>query len=401
MISESPWAPGRQLLQIGIRGFDLPAAERPRSNLVFLVDVSGSMRSADKLPLVKQSLQLLLSTLEPEDSVAIAVYAGAAGVVLPPTPVREKQKIVDALRQLEAGGSTSGAEGIRLAYQLAESNFAEDAVNRVILATDGDFNVGIADPRSLKAYVARQREGGVFLSVLGFGRGNYNDALMQALAQNGNGIAAYIDTLGEAQKLLVHEATSTLFPIASDVKLQVEFNPARVAEYRLIGYETRALAREDFANDRVDAGDIGAGHTVTALYEIALTGSQGRQIPESRYGSTAARSQATSAQPTSRSEELAFLRMRYKLPGAQTSTLITRPITDADTVVSGSLLEREARFAAAVAGAAQRLKSGRTQVHMGWDALIALAQSARGEDPFGYRTEFVQLLRKAQLAESL
>ena len=392
-LSDAPWAEGRELLQIGIQGYELPAGSQPRSNLVFLLDVSGSMRSPDKLPLVRQSMELLLSTLQPEDTVAIAVYAGAAGTVLPPTKVAEKQTIFEAMRGLNAGGSTSGAQGIRLAYELAAANREAGAVNRVILATDGDFNVGISNPRELEGFVARQREAGIYLSVLGFGQGNYNDALMQALAQNGNGVAAYIDTLGEAQKVLVHEATSTLFPIAEDVKIQVEFNPRRVAEYRLLGYETRALAREDFANDRVDAGDVGAGHSVTALYEIARVGSAGVQVPASRY---AAVEQAGLKGEVS--EELAFLKIRYKLPGEEDSRLISRPITDADRVTTGSVPAREARFAAAVAGAAALLRGGEQAGTLDWDKLIELAQGAKGEDPYGYRTEFVQLLRKAKIA---
>jgi Ca-activated chloride channel family protein len=395
VVSDSPWGDGRKLLHIGIKGYELAHGELPRSNLVFLLDVSGSMNSPDKLPLVKQSMGLLLSTLQPDDTVAIAVYAGAAGTVLEPTPVREKQTILGALRQLNAGGSTAGAQGIRLAYELAEANFDEKAVNRVILATDGDFNVGITDRRELQSFIERKREQGVYLSVLGFGQGNYHDALMQTLAQNGNGVAAYIDTLGEAQKVLVDEATSALFPIATDVKLQVEFNPATVAEYRLIGYETRHLNREDFNNDAVDAGDIGAGHTVTAIYEFTPVGSNARQIEESRYAQS---DEATSGT----ADEYAFLKLRYKLPGQESSNLISRPITPDDAVaLSGEGIGGEAGFATAVAGFAQLLKGRKYTGSYDYDDVIALAQANRGDDPYGYRTEFVQLVRKAKSADAM
>jgi Ca-activated chloride channel family protein len=263
-----PWTAGRKLVRIGIKGYEIQRTTRPRANLVFLIDTSGSMNAPNKLPLVKQSLAMLLDQLDGDDRVAIVTYAGSAGTALEPTPASQKGKILAAIDRLGAGGSTAGAEGIRQAYALAEQNLDPNGVNRVILATDGDFNVGITNQEELKGYVERERGKGVFLSVLGFGMGNYNDALMQTLAQNGNGAAAYIDTVSEARKTLVDEATSTLFPIAKDVKIQVEFNPATVAEYRLIGYETRMLNREDFDNDKVDAGDVGSGQTVTALYEV-------------------------------------------------------------------------------------------------------------------------------------
>jgi Ca-activated chloride channel family protein len=268
----SPWTAGRKLVRIGIRGYAVQRAARPRANLVFLIDTSGSMNEPNKLPLVKQSLSMLVGQLDPDDHVAIVTYAGSAGTVLEPTPAGQKNRILDAINRLGAGGGTAGAEGVRQAYALAAANLDPAGVNRVMLATDGDFNIGITNVDELKGFVERERNKGIFLSVLGFGMGNYNDALMQALAQNGNGAAAYIDTLGEARKTLVEEAGSTLFPIAKDVKIQVEFNPATVAEYRLIGYETRMLNREDFDNDRVDAGDVGSGQTVTALYEIVPVG---------------------------------------------------------------------------------------------------------------------------------
>lgn len=294
-VLDSPWKAGNKLLHIGIKGYDIKPTKRPRVNLVFLLDVSGSMSAPDKLPLLKKSMALLVNQLDPKDTIAIAVYAGAAGTVLEPTPVKKKRKILAALDQLEAGGSTAGGAGIKLAYELAQQQFDKDAVNRIILATDGDFNVGITDRNELQGFVERQRDQGIYLSVFGFGQGNYNDRLMQQLAQNGNGIAAYIDTLSEAQKTLIHEAGANLFPIADDLKVQVEFNPATVKEYRLIGYETRALAKEDFNNDKVDAGDVGAGHSVTAIYEITPMGANGLVDPR-RYAVDESEPAKTNAQ---------------------------------------------------------------------------------------------------------
>ncbi len=389
-VMDAPWKAGNKLVHIGIQGYELQS-EQPRSNLVLLLDVSGSMNSPDKLPLVKQSMSMLLSKLQPEDTVSIVVYAGAAGTVLEPTAVKDKQTIIAALNRLQAGGSTAGADGIRLAYQLAEAHFIEDGLNRVILATDGDFNVGINNPEELKGYVERKRESGVYLSVLGFGQGNYHDALMQELAQNGNGVAAYIDTLSEAQKVLVHEATSSLFPIAKDVKIQVEFNPDTVSEYRLLGYETRQLAQEDFNNDAVDAGDIGAGHGVTAIYEITPVGSASGVYEPSRYGNEPAAS--------GKGEEYGFLKLRYKLPDESTSRLISQPIA-MDAQPSGTLLQ-EARFATAVAGFAELLRGGKYSGNWDYSDALNLAQANRGDDPYGYRAELVQLIRKAEVAEAM
>ncbi|MCK5374396.1 MAG: VWA domain-containing protein [Alphaproteobacteria bacterium] len=386
----SPWAEGRKLVHIGIKGYDIAPTEKPHTNLVFLLDVSGSMNAPDKLPLLKNSFKLLLDTLEPDDTVGIVVYAGAAGTVLEPTKVSEKSKILNALENLSAGGSTAGAEGIRQAYQLAENNLTKDGVNRIILATDGDFNVGITNRDELKDFVERKRETGIFLSVLGFGQGNLNDHMMQTLAQNGNGVAAYIDTLSEARKVLVEEASSTLFPIAKDVKIQVEFNPDSVAEYRLIGYETRALNREDFNNDAVDAGDIGAGHTVTAIYEITPKGGP-LTIDENRYEKTEEHKAKTDF-----SDEYAFLKIRYKNPNEDTSKLITTPITKANDVDSIDKADDDTRFATSVAAFGQLLKGGKYTASYSYGDVIDLAQSARGDDPFGYRTEFVNLVRLAK-----
>ncbi len=385
-VVDSPWKDGNKLIHIGIKGYDIDKDVQPKSNLVFLLDVSGSMNQQDKLPLLKNSFKLLLNQLRPDDTVAIVVYAGSAGTVLEPTKVQDKDKILSALDGLNAGGSTAGAAGIEGAYALAEQNFDKDGVNRIILATDGDFNVGMSSNDDLKELIEKKRESGIFLSVLGFGQGNLNDHLMQTLAQNGNGIAAHIDSLSEAQKVLVDEATSSLFPIAKDVKIQVEFNPLIVSEYRLIGYETRALNREDFNNDKVDAGDIGAGHTVTAIYEITPTGSGNELYDESRY----AEKEETKAN-TDFGNEYAFLKMRYKLPNEDKSTLITTPITTKDeTNING-----DTAFALAVAGFGQLLKDDKYIGSFSYNDALKLAQQGKGSDPYGYRAEFINLMRLA------
>lgn len=385
-VMPSPWNAQNRLVHIGIKGYELPKDKTVRSNLVFLLDVSGSMSEPDKLPLVKRSLNLLLGQLHPEDTIAIVVYAGAAGAVLETTKVRDQHKIKAALEQLEAGGSTAGAQGIKLAYQLAESSFIDEGINRIILATDGDFNVGLTDHEQLMNYVERKRDNGVYLSVLGFGQGNYQDALMQKLAQNGNGIASYIDSLAEARKVLVDEARSQLFPIANDVKIQVEFNPGTVSEYRLLGYETRALNREDFNNDKVDAGEIGSGRTVTAIYEITPRGQEGL-VDGSRYS-------PDHNQTRENESEYGFLKMRYKIPGETQSQLVNQPIST-DTV-NGN---QDARFSVAVAGFAQLLKDAKHTGDWNLDSALALAQENRGDDPYGYRAEFVQLIRAAMVAD--
>ena len=387
----APWNPSTRLMHIGIRGFEL-TGPRPQANLVFLIDTSGSMGRPNKLPLLVNSLRLLLGSLKPEDRVAIVTYAGSSATALAPTPVSEREKILAVLGQLRAGGSTAGASGIQRAYRLARQHFIADGVNRVILATDGDFNVGITDLDQLQGYVERERKSGVFLSVLGFGMGNLNDRLMQALAQNGNGVAAYIDTLSEARKVLVDEATSTLFPIAKDVKIQVEFNPARVSEYRLIGYESRMLAREDFQNDRVDAGEVGSGHRVTAIYEITPVGSGGERVPPLRYGPD------KKPQPGAASGEYAFVKIRYKLPESDTSTLISKTVSSANEHERIDQAPLDVRFATAVAGFGQLLRGSPYTGQFDYDQVIELARGARGEDRFGYRSEFLQLVRLAQSA---
>jgi Ca-activated chloride channel family protein len=390
----TPWNADTRLMHIGIKGFSLNGQEKPKSNLVFLIDTSGSMDSPDKLPLLQNAMKMLVETMGPEDTVSIVTYAGSAGTVLEPTKARDKAKIIGALDRLMAGGSTAGAEGIRQAYQLAEQSFDKTGINRVILATDGDFNVGITDPEELKSFVERKRETGVTLSVLGFGRGNYNDEMMQTLAQNGNGNAAYIDTINEARKVLVDEVNSTLFTIAQDVKIQVEFNPDTVSEYRLIGYETRMLKREDFNNDKVDAGDIGSGHTVTAIYEITPKDSKAKLNDDLRYGE-ASPSQAQGA------DEYGFVKIRYKLPGEKDSKLITEPVKINASATTVESAPQEARFTAAVAAFGQLLRGGQYTKSYSFDDVIALGQAAKGTDAFGYRAEFINLVRLAKTAQGL
>jgi Ca-activated chloride channel family protein len=390
----SPWNPDTKLMHIGIKGFSLNGQERPKSNLVFLIDTSGSMDSPDKLPLLQNAMKMLVETLRPEDTVSIVTYAGSAGTVLEPTKAKDKAKIVGALDRLMAGGSTAGAEGIRQAYQLAEQSFDKTGINRVILATDGDFNVGITDPEELKSFVERKRETGVTLSVLGFGRGNYNDEMMQTLAQNGNGNAAYIDTINEARKVLVDEVSATLFTIAQDVKIQVEFNPDTVSEYRLIGYETRMLKREDFNNDKIDAGDIGAGHTVTAIYELTPKESKAKLNDDLRYGEA-------STPAAAGADEYGFVKIRYKLPGEKDSKLISEPVKIGTAATTVEAAPQEARFTAAVAAFGQLLRGGQYTKSYSYDDVIALAQAAKGTDAFGYRAEFVNLVRLAKTAQGL
>lgn len=390
-VMPTPWNKGTELLHIGIKGFDTAPAEQPAANLVFLIDVSGSMDEPDKLPLLKSAFRLLVGKLKDTDTVSIVTYAGDAGVVLEPTAAKERQKILDAIDTLRPGGSTAGAEGIDTAYRLAGKAFRKDGVNRVMLATDGDFNVGPASDEDLKRIIEERRKSGIFLSVLGFGRGNYNDGMMQTLAQNGNGTAAYIDTLAEAQKALVEEAGSSLFPIAKDVKFQIEFNPARIAEYRLIGYETRVLNREDFNNDKVDAGDIGSGHRVTAIYEVTPKGSPAVLNDPLRYGKGEA-----AATPAAESGELAFLKMRWKKPDADTSELTTMPVTDADAVADVSAASADVRFSVAVAAFGQKLKGVTALQDYAYGSILGLAEAARGNDPFGYRAEFLKLVQLAR-----
>ncbi|WP_028865622.1 vWA domain-containing protein [Psychromonas aquimarina] len=396
-VGPSPFNAQKHLIHIGIQGDKMQDSARPAANLVFLLDVSGSMNSADKLGLLKNALKMLSRQLTANDSVAIVVYAGAAGTVLEPTKGDNNAAIVDALTRLSAGGSTNGGAGIELAYRLAQQSFIKDGINRVILATDGDFNVGMVNQQALKNRVEQQRKSGVSLSILGFGRGNYNDALMQELAQNGNGNAFYIDNLNEARKVLVEELSSTLLTIAKDVKIQIEFNPSIVSEYRLIGYETRALKREDFNNDKIDAGDIGAGHTVTAIYEISLRGAANQSVDPLRYQSAHNKKQlpAELSEDKIALNELAFLKLRYKLPQQNTSKLIEIPINSADIKASLQDTSETFQFSAAVAGFGQLLRGGKYLSTMDISRIIKLAQLSKGQDKHGYRGEFINMVKLA------
>ena len=385
-IAPAPWNSKHQLLQIGIQGYNVPAAQIPAANLVFLIDTSGSMQDEDKLPLLKRSFAELVQQLRPQDRVSMVVYAGSAGLVLPPTSGADKETILAALDRLEAGGSTNGGEGLQLAYAQARASFLKNGVNRVILATDGDFNVGVFDQKALETMIADQRKTGIALTTLGFGTGNYNDAMAEQLADIGDGNHAYIDSLNEGRKVLVEELSSTMLTIAQDVKIQVEFNPAVVAEYRLIGYENRALRREDFNNDKIDAGEIGAGHDVTALYELTLVGSGGESVDPLRYGKATASSGG-------KADEIGLLRLRYKQPGAESSRLIEAPMSRKQIQAQASA---RLRWAAAVAAYADKLRGGKHTGNFDWNAIQRLARSAGGDDRWGYRAEFLQLVDRAR-----
>ncbi|MGQ7843494.1 vWA domain-containing protein [Granulosicoccus sp. 3-233] len=391
-LGRTPWNARTRLLHIGLKGYVPPTSEIAAANLVFLIDVSGSMNSPDKLGLLKSSISLMTQQLDENDTVSLVVYAGSSGIVLEPTAGDQHRKIDQALSRLSAGGSTNGAQGIELAYQLASEHFKEDGVTRVILATDGDFNVGISDVDQLKQLIARKRESGIALTTLGFGTGNYNDHLMEQLADTGNGAYAYIDTLSEARKVLVDQLQATLLTIASDVKIQIEFNPAVVSEYRLIGYSNRQLANEDFNNDRVDAGEIGAGHTVTALYEIALHGEGGERHSPSRYGRQDDKV-SNEADDASLSSEVAELRLRYKLPGENDSRLSTRIVSLGDSGLQNLQANSDNfRFSASVAAFGQLLRGDDRLADYDYQDARRLAANAMGDDPFGYRAEYLRLL---------
>lgn len=388
-LAAAPWNDKRQLLMVGIKGYDVAKSELPPANLVFLIDTSGSMHSPDKLPLLKQSFAQLVEQLRPQDRVSMVVYAGSAGLVLEPTSGADKARILAALDGLQAGGSTNGGAGIELAYAMAKQAYVKDGVNRVILATDGDFNVGTVDRKALETLVADQRRHGIALTTLGFGQGNYNDAMAERLADVGDGNHAYIDTVQEARKVLVDEMQSTLLTIAKDVKIQIEFNPAQVAEYRLIGYENRMLRREDFANDKVDAGDIGAGHEVTALYELTLVGSGAERLPPLRYA------EDTPKPSVGKAGELAHLRLRYKRPGEDSSRLIERPVQVRDLRLAPS---DTLRFVAGVAAYADALRGGKNIDGWNWEDIARAARAGTGDgrDPWKLRAEFVELVDAAR-----
>ena len=387
-LAATPWNEKTHLLHVGLKGYEIEANERPAANLVFLIDVSGSMGAPDKLGLLKPAMRMLSKSLNENDTLSIVVYAGASGVVLEPTAGNNTQAISAAISQLQTGGSTNGRAGIELAYDMAAKNFTKEGINRVILATDGDFNVGLSDVGALKKLIEKKRESGIALTTLGFGTGDYNDHLMEQLADVGNGAYAYIDTLNEARKVLSDEVTSTLLTIAKDVKIQIEFNPSIVSEYRLIGYENRHLANEDFANDKIDAGEIGAGHTVTALYEIALVGSGGERNTPTRYGNGGSDGKHTN--------EIAELRLRYKAPDGDKSKLVSQLVMVDDIVEDATDTADNFRFSAAVAALGQLLRDGSYMNDFDLDAVARLGLSGKGEDAFGYRQEFTNLVRLAR-----
>ena len=403
-VAAAPWAPAHRLVRIGLKGRELSTADRPAANLVFLVDVSGSMDEPNKLPLVQESLRMLVEKLKPEDHVAIVVYAGASGLALPSTPVSHRQEILDAIDRLRAGGTTNGAMGIQLAYDVAKANFIVGGVNRVILSTDGDFNMGVTDRGDLVRLIQEKAKSGVFLTALGFGMGNYKDATLEQLADKGNGAYAYIDSPREARKVLAEQVNGTLAVIAKDVKVQVEFNPAKVQAYRLIGYENRLLKQEDFNNDKIDAGDIGAGHTVTALYEVVPAGVEWKpdstvdelkyRKPETGDWKAQKESSPVSGIANPVSQELLTVKLRYKAPDGGTSRLLEFPLTDQNAAFADA--SADFKFAAAVAGFGMVL---RDSPHKGTATLAEVlhwAEQGTGSDAGGYRGEFISLVKQAE-----
>jgi len=390
-IAQAPWNSKHKLVHIGLQGKQIETDNLPPSNLVFLIDVSGSMSSQNKLPLLKSAYKLLVQKLRPEDRVAIVVYAGAAGMVLPSTPGDEKEKIINAIDNLQAGGSTAGGAGINLAYKIAQENFNKEGNNRVIIATDGDFNVGESSNAGMERLIEEKREDGVFLTVLGFGMGNYKDSKMEALADKGNGNYAYIDNILEAKKVLVNEFGGTLFTIAKDVKIQVEFNPAKVSAYRLIGYENRLLNDEDFNNDKKDAGELGAGHTVTALYEIIPEGieSEFSPIDELKYQESKITKEALN------SKELMTIKLRYKQPDGKKSKLLVHELIDDEIVLDKT--SNNFRWSAAVAGFGMILRDSEFKNNLTHLDVLELAQSSKGKDEEGYRIEFINLMKSFEL----
>lgn len=386
-ISDAPWNRKHKLVHIGLQGKRIPTENLPPSNLVFLIDVSGSMDEPNKLPLLKSSFKMLVNELREQDHVAIVVYAGAAGLVLEPTSGAEKKKIIDALDRLEAGGSTAGGAGIKLAYATAREYFKKGGNNRVILATDGDFNVGESSNAAMERLIEEEKKSGVYLTLLGFGMGNFKDSKMETLSNKGNGNYAYIDTITEAKKVLVNEFGGTLFTIAKDVKLQIEFNPAKVKAYRLIGYENRMLKNEDFNNDKKDAGDLGSGHTVTALYEVIPVGVESEffKIDELKY-------QSTKIDPSAqKSKELMTVKFRYKNPDEDVSKLIVHPLVDSSVVLEKT--SDNFRWSVAVAGFGMLLRDSEYIKNFTYDDVVQLAQGARGVDTEGYRIEFIRMVK--------
>lgn len=389
-ISDCPWNKQNRLVHIGLQGKQMEQGSDIKSNFVFLLDVSGSMNSAHKLPLLKKSFSLLLDALKPSDRVAIVVYAGAAGLILPSTEVSEKKKILDALNILRAGGSTAGGEGIVLAYKIAEEYLIKDGNNRIILATDGDFNIGRTSTSELVKMMEEKRNKGIFLTILGFGMGNYKDGRMEEIADKGNGNYFYIDNILEAKKVLVTELAGTMYTIAKDVKIQIEFNPTKVDSYRLVGYENRLLNKEDFNDDKKDAGELGAGHTVTALYEIVpANGQTEKKVDDMKY-------QQLDTKPYAyKTNELMFIKLRYKEPKEDKSKLIEHPLKDEG--VKFSKTSNNFRWSAAVAEFGMLLRESKFAGDVTFDGVIEMAKGSMGKDDFGYRAEFIQLVEKAKL----
>jgi len=390
-VAGCPWAADHRLVRVGLKGKEFPSEQRPASNLVFLLDVSGSMNSPDKLPLLKAGMKMLARQLGRNDRVAIVVYAGSEGLVLPSTPGSDQQTILGALNRLRSGGSTNGGAGIELAYRIAQENLIEDGVNRVILCTDGDFNVGTTSTGALVRMVEERAGAGVFLSVLGFGRGNLNDAMMENISNKGNGNYAYIDGVTEAQKVLVEQMGGTLVTIAKDVKIQIECNPAQVAAYRLIGYENRILAAEDFNDDKKDAGEIGPGHTVTALYELVPAG---MNVDTPTVDPLKYQKPAREKQNEDVSNELLTLKLRYKAPDGDKSKLLEFPVVDGGARFAEA--DSDMQFAAAVAAFGMLLRGSEHAGTATYDAVLEIAASAQGPDLHGYRTEFLEMIRRAK-----
>ncbi len=391
-VTNAPWNPQHKLVQIGVQGKKVGVEKLPPNNLVFLIDVSGSMNEQNRLPLVKSALKLLVNELRPIDRVSMVVYAGSAGLVLPSTPGNQKSKIIAALDRLEAGGSTAGGEGITQAYQVARKNFLKDGNNRVILATDGDFNVGVSSDDELVKLIEKERKSGIFLSILGVGMGNLKDTKMEQLADKGNGNYAYLDNLNEAKKVLVKEMGSTLLTIAKDVKIQVEFNPKLVQGYRLIGYENRVLANRDFKDDKKDAGELGAGHAVTALYEVIPVGVKTDLKFAKPTASPTAADKDTKI--TTDSSELMQIRLRYKAPKSDTSQLLTSIVTNTNTAIDTA--SPNLKFAAAVAAYGMNLSNSQYKGNTSFNSIIELATQSKGSDLDGYRAEFIRLVEKSK-----
>ena len=387
-LAPAPWNPNHLLLRIGLQAKKIDLAQAPPSNIVFLIDVSGSMDEENKLPLLQSSFKLLLGQLRPDDKVAIVTYANGTKVALPSTRVKDKEKIIKVLDNLYASGGTSGGRGIQLAYEQAQKSFIKNGNNRIILATDGDFNIGINNTTDLEKFIEKQRESGIYISVLGFGMGNYRDDMAETIADKGNGNYAYIDNITEAKKVLVNELSGTLFAVAKDVKLQLEFNPKYVKEYKLIGYENRMLANEDFTNDKKDAGEIGAGHTVTALYE--LVPSDGKVAQSLRY-------QSQELNEKGKGNELGFLKIRYKDPKVKDAKSVE--ITESLVFNKKALKETSTdyRFAASVAEFGILLRDNSNKANATYDQVIELAEGAIGKDPEGYRKEFVRLVKSVKM----